>query len=36
MAIPHNAVNDMAQVFHFEFWLRYYFIQEKGGNLLLS
>ncbi len=36
MAIPHNALNDMARVFHFEFWLRYYFIQEKDGNLYIE
>ena len=36
MAIPHNAMNDMARVFHFEFWLRYYFIQEKDGNLFIE
>ncbi len=36
MTIPHNALNDMARVFHFEFWLRYYFIQEKDGNLFIE
>ena len=36
MAIPHNAMSDMAQVFHFEFWLRYYFIQERDGNLFIE
>lgn len=36
MAIPHNALNDMAQVFHFEFWLRYYFIEEQDGGLFIK
>jgi hypothetical protein len=36
MAIPHNALNDMSQVFHFEFWLRYYFIEEKDGALFIE
>jgi hypothetical protein len=36
MAIPHNALNEMAQVFHFEFWLRYYFIEERDGNLFIT
>ena len=36
MAIPHNALNDMSQVFHFEFWLRYYFIEEKDGHLFIE
>lgn len=36
MAIPHNALNDMARVFHFEFWLRYYFIEERDGNLFIT
>lgn len=36
MAVPHNALTDMAQVFHFEFWLRYYFIEERDGNLFIE
>jgi hypothetical protein len=36
MAIPHNALNDTARVFHFEFWLRYYFIEEKEGQLFIT
>jgi len=36
MAIPHKALNDMARVFHFEFWLRYYFIEERDGNLFIE
>lgn len=36
MAIPHNALNDMSQVFHFEFWLRYYFIEERDGLLFIE
>ena len=36
MAIPHNALNDMAQVFHFEFWLRYYYIEEQDGGLFIK
>ena len=36
MAIPHNALNDMSQVFHFEFWLRYYFIEEQDGSLFIK
>jgi hypothetical protein len=36
MAIPHNALNDMARVFHFEFWLRYYFIEERDENLFIE
>lgn len=36
MAIPHNALNDMSKVFHFEFWLRYYFIEERDGALFIE
>ncbi|MBU4525216.1 MAG: hypothetical protein KUA37_07070 [Desulfomicrobium sp.] len=36
MTIPHNALNDMARVFHFEFWLRYYFIKEKDEGLYIE
>jgi hypothetical protein len=36
MAIPHNALNDTARVFHFEFWLRYYFIEERDGGLFIT
>lgn len=36
MTIPHNALNDMARVFHFEFWLRYYFVEERDGKLFIE
>jgi hypothetical protein len=36
MAIPKNALTDTANVFHFEFWLRYYFIEERDGNLFIA
>jgi hypothetical protein len=36
MAIPHEALIETAKVFHFEFWLRYYFIEEKDGNLFIE
>ncbi len=36
MAIPQNALIDTAEVFHFEFWLRYYFIAERDGNLFIE
>ena len=36
MATPHNALNDTVKVFHFEFWLRYYFIEEREGKLYIS
>lgn len=36
MTIPHNALTDTAKVFHFEFWLRYYFIEERDGNLFIT
>ena len=36
MAIPQNALIDTAKVFHFEFWLRYYFIQERDGQLFIE
>ncbi len=36
MTIPHNALNDMARVFHFEFWLRYYFIEERDRKLFIE
>jgi hypothetical protein len=36
MAVPQNALIDTAKVFHFEFWLRYYFIQERDGNLFIE
>ncbi len=36
MTIPQNALVDTAKVFHFEFWLRYYFIQERDGNLFIE
>jgi len=36
MAIPQNALTDTAEVFHFEFWLRYYFIAERDGNLFIE
>lgn len=36
MAIPHNALDDMAKVFYFEFWLRYYFIEEREGQLYIA
>jgi hypothetical protein len=36
MAIPHNALIETAKVFHFEFWLRYYFIEERDGALYIS
>ena len=36
MAIPQDALTDTANVFHFEFWLRYYFIEERDGNLFIA
>ena len=36
MAIPQNALTDTANVFHFEFWLRYYFIEERDGKLFIA
>ncbi len=36
MTIPHNALTDTAKVFHFEFWLRYYFIEERDGKLFIT
>ena len=36
MSIPHNALIDTAKVFHFEFWLRYYFIEERDGSLFIT
>ena len=36
MAIPKNALTDTANVFHFEFWLRYYFIEERDGKLFIA
>ena len=36
MAIPKNALTDTANVFHFEFWLRYYFIEKRDGNLFIA
>ena len=36
MAVSQDAVVDTAKVFHFEFWLRYYFIQERDGNLFIE
>jgi hypothetical protein len=36
MTVPQNALIDTAKVFHFEFWLRYYFIQERDGQLFIE
>lgn len=36
MAIVQNALNETARVFHFEFWLRYYFIEERDGSLYIN
>lgn len=33
MALPANAHMEVAKVFHFEFWLRYYFIEERDEQL---
>lgn len=35
MSVPRAAVREVAKVFHFEFWLRYYFIQEAEDGLRL-
>lgn len=36
MAVAHSALNDMSRVFHFEYWLRYYFIEERDNGLYLN
>lgn len=36
MAISQDALTDTANVFHFEFWLRYYFIEERDGKLFIA
>lgn len=35
MSVPQAAVKEVAKVFHFEFWLRYYFAQEGDDGLRL-
>ena len=35
MHVPEAAVKEVAKVFHFEFWLRFYFIQETEDGLRL-
>lgn len=36
MTLPSNACAEMVKVFHFEFWLRYYFIEERDGGLYIA
>lgn len=36
MTVAKNALNDMAKVFHFEYWLRYYFIEERENGLYIN
>jgi hypothetical protein len=36
MSVNYDALIDISQVFHFEFWLRYYFVEEKDGELFIE
>lgn len=36
MSVNHRALVDVSRVFHFEFWLRYYFVEEKDGKLFIA
>ena len=36
MSVNHRALVDVSHVFHFEFWLRYYFVEEKDGRLFIT
>lgn len=36
MKFSQEALIDVAKVFHFEFWLRYYFIEEKNEALYIT
>lgn len=36
MKFSQEAVIDVAKVFHFEFWLRYYFVEEKNEALYIT
>lgn len=36
MTLPSNACAEMAKVFHFEFWLRYYFIEERDNEVYIE
>lgn len=36
MSVNYDALIDMSRVFHFEFWLRYYFVEEKDGELFIE
>lgn len=36
MSINHQALIDVSRIFHFEFWLRYYFVEEKDGKIFIA
>jgi hypothetical protein len=36
MTLPSNDCAEMAKVFHFEFWLRYYFIEERDNEIYIG
>lgn len=36
MTVKYEALRDVSRVFHFEFWLRYYFVEEKDGKLFIA
>lgn len=35
MAISLDALHEVTRVFHFEYWLRFYFIEERDGSLYI-
>lgn len=35
MTGTNTALNEISEVFHFEFWLRYYFVEERGDDLFI-